>query len=687
MAGTTLAFEIGTEEIPAFDLSAAIKQLKKDVPALLEAKRIPHGEIEIYDTPRRLIVIAHDIPEFTEEKSEVFKGPSVKIAFDENNEPTKAALGFARGKGADVADIVVEDGYIYVKRTLPAQAIKELLPDVLDEIIHGISWPKSQRWGSEHETFSRPVRWLLALFGNEVIAFSYADLEAGNTTRGHRFLAPGPFEVATADDLISTLRKAYIIPAEAEREQVIRDGVAAVEKQTGLKAELPAKTLVEVINLAEYPSVLLGTFDEEFLAVPEEIIVDAMLMHQRYFPLYDHAGALTNHFLVVSNGDPACAQTIIEGNERVVRARLYDAKFFYDEDLKVPLEAYVDRLSEVVFQEKLGTMLDKTHRIEVLCEHLAQDAGLSAIDRDDALRAAKLCKADLVTGAVVEFTSVQGIIGAYYAQAAGETDQVATAIGQHYQPRFAGDDAPESEVGKIVAFADKLDTICGLFAIGQGPSGSSDPFALRRSAIGIIAMLRGGLSVSLEDAIDCALDSYAQEIMFDKAAVKAEIIDFFITRTKVILKDEGVPSDVIEAIVACHISEPAEISKRAHALEALRDEIPEAMQDLATAFARANNLRDKEGDSSIEVSLLEQQEQMLLDAIITAEDNVNKALADNNYALALQSLADLRNPIDTFFSEVMIMDDDPQKRANRLALLNRFVQVFEHVADFSQLSK
>lgn len=687
MAGTTLAFEIGTEEIPAFDLSAAIKQLKKDVPALLDAKRIPHGDIEVYDTPRRLIVIVHDIPEFTEEQSEVFKGPSVKIAFDDNNEPTKAALGFARGKGADIADIVVEDGYIYVKRIIAAQSIKELLPDVLDEIIHGISWPKSQRWGSEHETFSRPVRWLLALLGDEVIEYHYANLETSNMTRGHRFLAPGPFEVANADALLETLRSAYLIPSETEREAVIREGVAAIEKETGLTAELPAKTLVEVINLAEYPTVLLGTFDEEFLAVPEEIIVDAMLMHQRYFPLYDKNGALTNHFLVVSNGDPACAQTIIEGNERVVRARLYDAKFFYDEDLKIPLEGYVDRLSEVVFQEKLGTMLDKTHRIEKLCEHLALDADLNAEDKADALRAAKLCKADLVTGAVVEFTSVQGVMGAYYAQAAGETEQVATAIGQHYQPRFAGDAAPDSEVGKIVAFADKLDTICGLFALGQGPSGSSDPFALRRSAIGIIAMLRKGLSVSLENAIDCALDSYAADITFDKAAVKAEIIDFFITRTKVILKDEGVASDVIEAIVACHITEPAEISKRAHALETMRKEIPEAMQDLATAFARANNLRNKESGSSVDEALLEQEEQLLLDAIVTAEDNVNKALQADEYPLALQSLADLRNPIDTFFSDVMIMDEDPRVRANRLALLNRFVNVFEHVADFSQLSK
>ncbi|MDR3846639.1 MAG: glycine--tRNA ligase subunit beta, partial [Eggerthellaceae bacterium] len=508
----TLAFEIGVEEIPAFDLVDAVKQLERKVPALLDDARIPHGAIEVYDSPRRLIVVVYDVAVETVAETEVFKGPAVRIAFDEAGAPTKAAEGFARGKGLTVDDLFREEQggteYVFAKREVPAVKVSTLLPGVLDSIIRCISWPKSQRWGAQHELFSRPVRWIVALFGDEVIEFEYAGLKASRETMGHRFMAPGPFAVADADKLLEVVRAAKVVPSHAQRETLIREQVSAIEAETGLKAELPQKTLVEVVNLAEYPTAMVGAFDEEFLAVPEEIIVDAMLMHQRYFPLYDAQGKLSNKFIVVSNGDPAFTETIVDGNERVVRARLYDAKFFYDEDLKKPLEAYVPTLDEVVFQEKLGTVLDKTNRIVSLVDHLATEANLDETDRADAKRAAYLCKADLVTNAVVEFTSVQGIMGSYYAEAAGETPQVARAIAQHYQPKFAGDALADGVVGQLVAFADKLDTICGLFAIDQGPSGSSDPFAIRRSAIGIVNMLNAGLPVNLTDAIACALDNY-----------------------------------------------------------------------------------------------------------------------------------------------------------------------------------
>ena len=431
---------------------------------------------------------------------------------------------------------------------------------------------------------------------------------------------------------------------------------------------------------------MVGAFDEEFLAVPEEIIVDAMLMHQRYFPLYDAQGKLSNKFIVVSNGDPAFTETIVDGNERVVRARLYDAKFFYDEDLKKPLEAYVPTLDEVVFQEKLGTVLDKTNRIVSLVDHLATEANLDEIDRADATRAAYLCKADLVTNAVVEFTSVQGIMGSYYAEAAGETPQVARAIAQHYQPKFAGDALADGVVGQLVAFADKLDTICGLFAIDQGPSGSSDPFAIRRSAIGIVNMLNAGLPVNLTDAIACALDNYTS-ISFDKAAVQTQIEDFFITRARVMCQDAGQSPDVIEAVLAGGVREPAEFTKRVSVLERFRAEHAEEMQDLSTAFARANNLRDEEVGIDLDEAALGEVEIALRDATDTASAKVTKALAAQDYEGALRALAALRVPIDTFFDEVMIMDDDPVKRANRLALLNRFVSVFSSVADFSHLVK
>ena len=690
MEKRTLAFEIGTEEIPAFDLAGAVKQLSTMVPSLLDDAAIPHGAVKIFSSPRRLIVIAEEIPEATEEKNEVFKGPSAKIAFDAEGNPTKAAQGFARGKGVDPSSLVVEDGYVYARTHTPSVNVASLLSSVLNKIIHGLSWPRSQRWGVQSEYFTRPVRWIVALFGNEVIDFTFAGLVAGRTTYGHRFLAPGPFEVADADSLVDVVRSASVIPSEAEREQVIREGVAKAEAETGFTAVLHPKTLVEVINLAEYPTVLVGTFDEEFLKVPEEIIVDAMLVHQRYFPLYDKDGKLTNRFIVVSNGDPACAETIVDGNERVVRARLYDAKFFYDEDLKQPLESYVDHLGEVVFQEKLGTMLDKTNRIQRLADHLAEDAGLAGQDLSDVERAARLCKADLVTSAVVEFTSVQGVMGSYYAAASGETAQVAQAIEQHYRPRFAGDEAPDTVVGKIVAIADKLDTVCGLFAVGQGPTGSSDPFALRRSAIGIVAMLSGkdAVEVSLVAAIDAALASYAQQgIEFDSDAARRDVIEFFITRTKVMMRDAGNSIDAIDAVLSAGVQEPVELINRVSALEAARSEQPEVFEDLATAYARANNLCDSKLGTEVNEGLLSEVEQALVRAVGQAESNVASALENNNYAAALSELAALRKPIDLFFENTMVMDEDQTLRENRLRLLNSFVAVFANVADFALLSK
>ena len=688
----TLAFEIGTEEIPAFDLHRATLQLEKLVPEALDAVRIPHGDVAVYTTPRRLIAIVADVADETEALEEVFRGPSAKIAFDADGNPTKAATGFARGKGVDVDALErrEENGveYVFATKSIAARDVAELLPGVLEGVITGISWPKSCRWGTTSEYFSRPVRWLVALLDERVIPVRFAGLTAGNLTRGHRFLAPGPHEVATAADLLGVVEAAHVVSSEQAREAVIREGVAQAEQRTGARAELPEKTLLEVVNLCEQPTVLVGTFDEEFLRVPEEIIVDAMLMHQRYFPLYDADGKLTNNFIVVSNGDPAHADTITGGNERVVRARLSDAKFFYEEDLKHPLETYVDRLDEVVFQETLGTMKEKADRIVALAKHLAADAQLSEADAADAERAAYLAKADLVTNAVVEFTSVQGVMGSYYAAACGESDQVARAIADHYRPRFSGDEPPASDVGRIVAMADKLDTVCGLFAVGQGPTGSSDPFALRRSAIGIVAMLEAGLPVSLAAAIDAALGTYQDAgIDFDRDAIRAEVADFFVTRTKVMLRDGGCSHDTMDAVLATGVEEPAQIIARTYVLEAERLGAPEAFDDLATAYARANNLRDADLGVEVDEALLSDAGRALLVATDEAAACVKEALAVDHFGAALAALAALRAPIDAFFEDVLIMDDDLALRENRLRLLNRFVAVFAHVADFGKMAK
>ena len=687
----TLAFEIGVEEIPAFDLDSANKQLEKMVPAAFADARIPFDSIEIHSSPRRLIVMAYGVADATEALVEEYKGPAAKIAFDADGNPTKAAIGFARGKGLSPENLerreVNGTEYVFATKNIPATPVADLLPEVLTGFITAIKWPRSCRWAAYREYFVRPVRWIVAMLDDVVLPVSFAGAASDNFTMGHRVLAPGKHTVDTAANLLNVVRAAYVIPTQAERERIIREGVAAIEAETGFTADLPAKTLLEVVNLSEYPQPLVSTFDEEFLQVPEEIIVDAMLMHQRYFPLYDAAGKLTNKFIIVSNGNPECAATIIDGNERVVRARLDDAKFFYEEDLKHPLESYIEKLDKVVFQESLGTVRQKAERLEKLAGALSADAQLSAADAADAQRAARLCKADLVTNAVIEFTSVQGVMGSYYAAASGETPQVAQAIGQHYKPRFAGDALPDTTVGKLVALADKLDTICGLFAVGQGPTGSSDPFALRRSAIGIVNMLEAGLPISLAAAIDESLASFAaQGVAFDAAAVRAEVVDFFVTRTKVMLRDAGVNADTIDAVLAAGVEEPAVISQRAHALEDARANDAETFDNLATAYARANNLRKPELGEGVDDSLLTDPERALASAVATAEQAVAAALESDDFAAALSQLAALRAPIDGFFADVMVMDEDAALRDNRLRLLNRFVAVFANVADFGKMA-
>lgn len=688
----TLAFEIGVEEIPAFDLDSANKQLEKMVPAAFTDARIPFDSVEIHSSPRRLIVMAYGVADATEALVEECKGPAAKIAFDADGNPTKAAIGFARGKGLTPENLERREvkgvEYVFATKNIPATPVADLLPDILAGFITAIKWPRSQRWAAYSEYFVRPVRWIVAMLDNVVLPVSFAGATSGNVTFGHRVLAPGAHTVDTAANLLDVVRAAYVIPTQSERERIIREGVAAIEAETGFTAELPAKTLLEVVNLSEYPQPLVSTFDEEFLQVPEEIIVDAMLMHQRYFPLYDADHKLTNKFIIVSNGNPECAATIIDGNERVVRARLDDAKFFYEEDLKHPLDFYVNKLDKVVFQESLGTVKQKAERLVKLAGALAADAQLSEADAADLVRAAQLCKADLVTNAVIEFTSVQGVMGSYYAAASGETPQVSQAIGQHYQPRFAGDELPETTVGKLVALADKLDTICGLFSVGQGPTGSSDPFALRRSAIGIVNMLEAGVNISLAAAIDCSLAAFAEQgVQFDAAAVRAEVVDFFVTRTKVMLRDAGVEADTIDAVLAAGVEEPAVIGQRAHALEDARANDAETFDNLATAYARANNLRKPELGSAVDEGLLTEPERPLAAAVAQAEGTVAAALEADSFAAALSELAALRAPIDGFFADVMVMDEDSALRDNRLRLLNRFVAVFANVADFGKMAK
>ena len=687
-------FEIGVEEMPSAPLNNAVKQLSTLMAKGLDDAGLAHGQVRIVSSPRRLAALVSDVADATEAIHSVLRGPSAKIAFDAEGNPTKAAEGFARKCGIAASDLVRRedaDGteYVFAEQNTPSKDAAPILSQVCEEIISAIQWPnyRSQRWGSEHATFVRPVRWICCLFGDEVVPVSFADVTSSNTTRGHRVLSPGEHVVSTASAYEQVLEAAHVLSAD-RREQVIRYGIAQVEQELGVHVDTPSKIFDEVVNLCEWPTVLVGYFDEEFLAVPSEIICESMLSNQRYFPTYDADGKLTRAFVVVSNADPSVSETVIDGNERVVRARLYDAKFFYDEDLKVDLEEFRARLASVGFQKKLGTVLQKSDRMEDLALAIANEAHLGAHAASDAQRAAHLAKADLVSSAVVEFTSQQGVMGGYYAAAAGEDPAVAAAIRDHYRPRFAGDDLPEGVAGCIVAVADKLDTIAGMFAIGEPPTGSKDPFALRRSAIGVLNILRERLQCGYEALVDAALDAYLEQgLEFDKPVVAESVCTFIKGRMEQMARDEKVSADTVAAVSSGSVTVPTSYFELAHALEDARVDDRESFDNLATAYARAAHLADANLGGDVDVELMGEAERTLLDAIDAARASLDAALDAKDFAGVIAALASLREPIDTFFDDVMVMDEDMALRENRLRLLNRFADVFAGVANIGEMAR
>ncbi len=683
-----LVFEIGVEEIPSGPLYAAISQLKVLAAVALKDARLEYEQIDTFGAPRRLVLVVQGLSERQNDLDMRAKGPAVRGAYDENGEPTKAALGFARGKGVDVADLVrdTENGGEYVYAVIRADGlpVTDVLPALLARLASGIEWPKSQRWGSGDTRFIRPVRWLLALYGADVVPVEFAGLTAGRITFGHRFLSPGAIEVPSVSEFFEALRRGGVLVDAEMRAQLIREGIVAAATDAGGTAVVPEKVFAEVVNLVESPSVGVGRFDPAFLRVPREILETAMESHQRYFPVQDADGALMDAFIVVHNGDPDRTEAIVRGHERVIRARLSDAAFFYDEDLKAGMESWVERLSTAVFQEKLGSVADKVARIERLTEALGTLHGAAPDETSRAARAAHLCKADLVSHVVVEFPTLQGVMGRYYALASGEHEAVAQAIVEHYLPRFAGDALPASVAGLLVSAADKLDTICGIFALGQAPTGSADPYALRRSIIGVLTMvLDGGLRITLDEAVSAALAGYQGTLDFDLEATGAAVKAFALGRLEIMLRDRGHEFDTVDAVLQVAADDPADAARRCDALTAARATAP--MADVTTAYARARNLGDALLGTEYDRSIMGAAETALADAIERSESLVAGAVASADWDGALARLAELRGPIDTFFTDVLVMDPDESLRANRLRLLNRFTALFAGVADFSRL--
>lgn len=687
-------FEIGTEEMPSAPLNNAVSQLGKLVEAGLKDAGLAHGPVEVISSPRRLAVLVSDVATATEEVNDVKRGPVANIAFDADGNPTKAAQGFARKCGVDAASLVRRvdtDGreYVFAEQHIPSTDAMPLLSSLCESIIGNLQWPnyRSQRWGSEHATFVRPVRWICCLLGSDVVPVTYADVTSGSTTRGHRVLGAGEHIVDEPAHYLQVLEAAHVLDAK-RREQVIREGIAKVEAELGVSVDTPKKVFDEVVNLCEWPTVLIGHFDEEFLAVPHEIICESMLSNQRYFPTYDKDGKLTRAFVVVSNADPAASATVVDGNERVVRARLDDAKFFYEEDLKVSLDTFRERLVSVGFQQKLGNVLQKSERIESLALAITHEARIGAKLAAASARAAHLCKADLVSSAVVEFTNQQGVMGGYYALAAGEGEDVAEGIRDHYRPRFAGDELPEGTCGCVVAVADKLDTIAGMFAIGEPPTGSKDPYALRRAAIGVVTILRDRLHVGYEPLVAEALGSLAdQGIEFDAEKVAADVNAFILGRMQQMAREDGISADTVAAVSAGSVTAPDDFFALAHALEDARANDPETFENLAIAYARAAHLADATLGCELDDALMGDAERTLARAVEAARGDIASSLEDKDLAAVIAALAALREPIDAFFADVMVMDEDEALRANRLRLLNNLVEVFSGVANIGELAR
>lgn len=685
-----LLLEIGVEEVPSAPLYDAVTQLKTRAAAALDNARLSYGEITSYGSPRRLALVVSELVERQADLSMKVKGPAVAAAFDGDGNPTKAAEGFARSRGLSVADLVREstDGgeYVFAQVDEAGKPTEEILPELLATLIGDLDWAKSMRWGSGSMRFIRPVRWLVALFGSIVVPVEFAGVTAGRSTLGHRTLGRET-DIPYAGAYLETLCTVRVVGDAGDRAELIREGLDKAAAALDARPVVPEKTFAEVVNLVEWPTVGVGRFDDAFLSVPREIVEEAMESHQRYFPLEAADGTLLPRFLVVHNGDPSRTDAIVAGHERVIRARLADAAFFYAEDLSRPLEAYVSDLDAIVFHEKLGSLGAKVRRIEALAAALAEEVDAPADEAAYAVRAAHLAKADLVTHAVIEFTSLQGVMGYRYAEAAGESPVVAEAIVDHYRPKFAGDDLPRSLAGKIVSIADKLDTIVGIFAISQGPTGSADPYALRRSAIGILTMIiDGGVRLQLDEAIASALTGYAQAVpSLDPNAVGATVKVFFDGRLAVMLRDRGFEYDEIEAVMAVASADPADTVHRVSAFAGFRRS--DAGRDLSVAFKRVANLADASAGDKPDQTLMGPEESALADAVEIAYERVGALMTvDRDYEGALAALADLRGPVDAFFETVLVMDSDPAIRTNRLALLNRLAGLFADFADFGKLA-
>lgn len=677
-----LLFEIGLEEIPAKFMPNLLKQLSKLVQDKFTMARIPFKNVTVYGTPRRLAFIVTDIPEMQESSVIESKGPSMQIAF-KNGLPSKAAEGFARGQNVAVEDLVERDGYIYAVKNLQGEACAKLLPAILNELMLSINFPKNMRWGDNDLKFVRPIHWLVALLDTQILPLSIVDIHSSNFTFGHRFLSKGKIIINNPEEYITKLNENFVIVHQDERRDLIRKQIIELAQKEGGRADIDEELLEEVTYLVEYPTALCGKFSEEFLALPPEALITPMREHQRYFPLFSAEGKLLAKFITVRNGNSHCLENVIHGNERVLRARLSDAEFFFNEDCKTPLESKIEKLKTVVFQDGLGTLHDKVERIEKLAVSLAELAKVPVTA--DLKRTARLAKADLTTGMVCEFTELQGIMGREYARLSKETELVSEGIFEHYLPRFAGDALPKTVTGIFVGLADKFDNIVATFSRGLIPSGSQDPYALRRQALGIVNILiSAGYDLSLTA---CIAKTYeALNISLDKQAkLSADLHDFFKLRIKNVLTEQGLRYDLIDALLALDNDRPVDLFARATAIKTFAEH--EKFVLAVQAFTRiANICKDIPVKTIDEELFVHDSEKLLYKRLQEVESKTKNFWQDKNYLSILEQVADLAEPINDFFANVMVMDKNEAIKENRLALLTAIKYFSNKIINLSKIS-
>lgn len=680
-----LLFEIGTEEIPAKFMPGILEQLKGLAEKKLQELRVPFASVTVFGTPRRMTFIADGVEETQASTVVESKGPSIKIAFGADGAPSKAAQGFARGQGIAVEDLIVRDEYVYAVKKLTGQAVIELLPAFLVDIVESLSFPKNMRWADHDFRFVRPIRWLVAMLDDKIIPIEITGVKSGRNTIGHRFLSKGEVEIASAGDYAKVLREHFVLVDQDERRDMIRQQVEELAQKEGGIAEINEDLLEEVVYLVEYPTALCGHFDDKFLTLPKEAVITPMREHQRYFPVLTADGKLLAKFITVRNGNSEGLDIVAHGNERVLRARLSDAEFFFNEDRKIKLEERLEKLKTVVFQEGLGNIYDKSVRLADIAMTLKKTLNVK-VDEDVLQRTALLSKTDLVTGMVCEFTELQGVMGREYALLDGEKPEVAQGIFEHYLPRFAGDELPATDIGRLVGIADKLDNIAATFSRGLIPTGSQDPYALRRQAIGIINILvAGNYHLPLLKTIIAVLGMLNVPVA-KNGELLAQLQEFFIQRVKNMMGDQGIRYDVIDAVLNEKANDDiVDLFVRAKAL-AEYVETPEAAESIQ-AFTRVANLCKKaEGETIIKESLfVEPAEKELYEVVCRLQKETIPALVGYNYAEVLKLMNEVSAPVNKFFDTVMVMDKDENVKNNRLALLVQVKETASMVGDLSAI--